>query len=197
MTNEERAFRFKKARTELNPKGEETLAQVHDATGVAASTLSELENPDSSRNPGSKTLSLLAEHYRVNAAWLAGQSDSWSLNDDLRAVTDQLGLSPLAVEKLRVLMADEANRDAVNSLIESEEFDRLIRSVAVLSDYTGAPPMVPDTETVDYAAAVREHTGKEKHLAFEFAEGDIRSFLSWKVSRDVDALIGRMMKGDK
>ena len=197
MTNAERARRFRQARTELNLNGEETLAQVYAATGISASALSELENPASARNPGARILSGLAEHYGVNAAWLAGQSDSWSLNNDYRAVTDLLGLSPRAVDKLRVLMSDEVKRDAINSLIESREFDRLIQSIGVLSDYTGKAPAAEKTGSVDYNQAIRKFSGDEDRISFTMAEGDMRSYLEWKVSQDMDALIRRMTGGDQ
>ena len=193
MTNLERAHRFQMARVELNRNGEETMTQVYEATGVSPSVLSTLENPESSRQPSTKNLIRLAQHYGVNAAWLAGQSASWSLNEDLRSVTDLTGLSPCAVEKLRLLMEDNVKRDTINSLIESEEFDQLISAVSVLSDYSGEAPVVEDTETVDYGRAIRKYAGGEKQLDFRLAEGDMRSYLSWKASRSLDALIGRML----
>ncbi len=197
MTNEERARRFRLARTDLNPRGAETLMQVHKATGVSVSALSELENPASSRFPGARNLSILAQHYSVNAAWLSGQSDSWSLNEDYRIVTDLLGLSPAAVEKLKDYMADDVKKAVINSLIESKEFDRLIQSLGVLSDYAGEPPRAEDgSDTVDYGKAARKFAGDEQRISFTLAEGDMRSYIAWKVSRDMDALISRMI-GEK
>ena len=98
MTNAERAKRFKDARTQ-SPHGAETLAQVYAATGISASAISNLENPENNRVPSAKIVSVLAEHYGVNAAWLMGQTDSPSLNENSQALTNIIGFSPKAAEK--------------------------------------------------------------------------------------------------
>ncbi len=105
MTNAERARRFKEARTELNPRGAETQAQVYAATGVSASAISNLENPESGRVPSSEIVNKLAEYYQVNSAWLTGQANSPSLNENSQTLTNVIGFSPRAAEKLVRLMA--------------------------------------------------------------------------------------------
>ena len=186
MTNEERARRFRIARTELSPHGMETQAQVYTATGVSASAISNLENPENSRVPSSKIVNTLAEYYGVNAAWLTGQSESWSLNKDSQALTKVLGFTPRAADKITRLMADEKTRKAINDLIESDRFDRMIRAIARLSDM---PQAVPDgswkADTVDYSAVVRQYGGSDSSMAFELAEGDIRDLITWKSEREL------------
>ena len=198
MTNAERARRFKVARTELNPRGAETQAQVYAATGISASAISNLENPENSRVPSSKIVNTLAEYYGVNAAWLTGQSESWSLNKDSQALTKVLGFAPGAADKITRLMADEKTRKAINELIESERFDRMIHAISRLTDM---PQEVPEgswnADTVDYAEAVRKHAGNDSSLAFELAEGDIRDLFIWKAEKEMEGLIRELTGGRK
>ena len=170
MTNAERAKRFRMARTELNRHGTETQAQVYAAANVSASAISNLENPESSRVPSADLVNTLAEYYGVNAAWLTGQSESWSLNKDSQALTKVLGFSPKAADKLTRLMADAGYRNAVNSLLESDRFDRMLSAVVSLSDMPRA------------ASA-----------AFSLSEEDMQAFFSWKAEREMNGLLQEIM----
>ena len=190
MTNTERAKRFYIARTELNQHGAETQTQVYTATGISASSLSNLENPDNSRIPSSDTVNTLADYYGVNAAWLTGQSESWSLNKDSQALTKVLGFSPKAADKLTELMAEERSRQALNELIESNRFDRMLRAIIRLSDMPKAAPEGSwKADTVDYAEAVRNYAADDSPVAFSFAEGDVRDMLIWKAEKEMEELI--------
>ncbi len=190
MTNEERSLRFKKARTELNQHGSESQAQVYANTGISASALSNLENPESGRIPSAKIINTLAEYYGVNAAWLTGQSDSPSLNKDSQMLTNAIGFSPKAAEKLTELMADNKNRQAINELIESDRFERMLRAITRLSDVPReAPEGSWEADNVDYMEVSRKFAGDDSPLAFSFAEGDIRDMLVWRAEREMEDLI--------
>ena len=184
MTNAERATRFRTAR------GTETQAQVYAATGVSASAISNLENPENNRVPSSDLVNKLAEHYHVSVAWLTGQSDSPSLNENSQALTDAIGFTPKAAEKLVRLMADEKKRQAINDLIESERFERMLRAITRLSDVQS-----DTTEekwragTIDYTEVSRKYAGDDSPVSFSLAEGDIRDMLMWKAEREMEDLI--------
>lgn len=194
MTNAERAKRFKDARTQ-SLHGAETLAQVYAATGISASAISNLENPNNSRVPSAKIVSVLAEHYGVNAAWLMGQTDSPSLNENSQALTNIIGFSPKAAEKLTKLMADEKYRRSINELIESDRFDRMLLSITRLSDVPQEDYSI--SNVVDYTEAIRKYAGDDSPVAFSFSEGDIRDMLTWKAEREMEGLIREMISGTK
>ena len=190
MTNAERARRFKEARTELNPHGAETQAQVYAATGVSASAISNLENPESGRVPSSEIVNKLAEYYQVNSAWLTGQASSPSLNENSQTLTNVIGFSPRAAEKLVRLMAEEKNRRAINELIESDRFERMLLAITRLSDIPQkAPEGSWNADTIDYTEVVRKYAGDDSPVAFSFAEGDMQDMLIWKAQREMDGLI--------
>lgn len=195
MTNAERAKRFKAARTEYNRHGAETLAQVYATTGVSASAISNLENPESNRIPSSGKVTMLAEHYGVNVAWLTGQSESPSLNENSQIATDTIGLSVKAVDKLTRLMADPEQKAAINSMIESEHFDQMIQAIIVLANES-----LPDrnegnqNEIVDYGEAIRWHTG-DASIGFSLAEGDLHDYYCWKAERTMGELIRDVIHG--
>ena len=196
MTNEERARRFRIARTELSPHGTETQAQVYTATKVSASAISNLENPENARMPSADMVNTLAEYYGVNAAWLTGQSESWSLNKDSQALTKVLGFSPRAADKLTDMMGNPACREAINGLIESDRFDRMIHAITRLTDMPQpAPEGSWNAETVDYADVVRKYAGKDSSLAFDLAESDIRDLYTWKAEREMEGLIRDVIGG--
>lgn len=191
----ERAKRFRMARTELNRNGEETFAQVYEATGISSSTVCDLENPENGRVPSSRSLGKLAEHYGVNAAWLAGQSESWALNEDSQIVTKMTGLSPRAIEKLGALMQDEQTRAFVNAMIESDEFADLIGTIGVLYDQVNeADEESGIAQDVDYAQVMRRHGRTEEAVPFTFCESDYRDMIRWKASRQLEKLISRIIK---
>ncbi len=83
----------------------------------------------------------------------------------------------------------------VNDLIESDRFDRIIRSIAVLTD---VPEINPEksyrSDTVDYEAAIQNYSGKDSLLSFELAEKDRRDLLMWKAEREMAALIREMIR---
>ena len=196
MDSAERARRFRMARTELNRNGNETMAMVNSATGIAPSTVCNLENPDCDRQPNISVVSRLAEHYGVNAAWLTGQTESWTLNEDSQAITEMIGLSPKAIENLRIMMKDEDTRRLVNSLIESSEFRRWVSTLSMIVD-RGLDEPEGDYQVagyVDYAAAIRDYTGDKQTIPFSFSEGDYRDLMRWKASREMDRLVNKVTK---
>ena len=184
MTNAERAKRFKAAR------GAETQAQVYAATGVSASAISNLENPESSRVPSSDMVNKLAEHYHVSVAWLTGQSNSPSLNENSQALTNTIGFSPKAAEKLVRLMADGKSRQAINNLIESDRFERMLQAINRLSSVQSNTTEDNWTvDTIDYTDVIRKYSGEDSPVSFSLSEGDIRDMLMWKAEREIGSLL--------
>ena len=198
MDNQERARRFMMARTELNRNGSETKMQVYAETGVSASALSNLENPERNRIPSGKSISLLADHYGVNAAWLTGQSDSWSLHEDTQGLTDAIGLSPRAAEKLTCMMADKQTRWAINQLIESPRFDRMITAISRLGGALEEENEdVRKDGIVDFDAAFQQYGGKNESQPLTLAEGDYRDMLQWRAEREMEELIRETISGTR
>ena len=179
MTNAERAKRFRMARTELNRHGTETQAQVYTATKVSASAISNLENPENARMPSADMVNTLAEYYGVNAAWLTGQSESWSLNKDSQALTKVLGFAPKAADRLTRLMADTRYRKAVNKLIGSDRFDRIIQSIAALTEMPAS----------DHSATGHDCSGDDPLSGVGLPESGRRDLLRWKAEREMEALV--------
>lgn len=67
--------RFLKARTEVNPHGNLTMAVVAKHTGVSTSLIAALENDDNHRSVGYDKIVALAKYYEVSVDWLLGLSD--------------------------------------------------------------------------------------------------------------------------
>ena len=191
MDNRERAIRFRTARTDLNRNGSETMQAVSRATGVGASTICDLENPDSRRAPSAKNVNLLAEHYGGNAAWLTGQSDSPSLREDIRAATDMTGLSEKAISILRDLTADDDTRTFVNEFIESAEFSRMIRMIRALrqpkvsEDFSWDP-----AGPVDYTKVMQTYYGDSDETSM--AEGSAGDLYEWLIGRDMNDIVRKL-----
>lgn len=188
MDTKERANRFLIARTGLNKHGEETKAKVYEETGVPASALVDYENPDSSRALNLDYVQKLADHYGLNAAWLLGQSDSWSTEGDIRQICDATGLSPESVWILKDLMKDEQRKKLINAFIESEEFSRLI---LILEKIRLSPACDGNEGTVDYSRAFSLLSEDQDTV---FNEGDYREMRFWQASREMENLIRRIVE---
>lgn len=111
--------RFKDARTVHNQHGNQTMAQVHNATGISASMIKELE-ADSSRDFGYCKISKLAEHYGVSIDWLLGLSPARTIDPEIQGVCKYTGLSESSV---KYLYAKQATNDPhIAHLIDSVLF---------------------------------------------------------------------------
>lgn len=141
ISKEERARRFKEARTIHNVHGRQGIKAVHegtkqiDGTGVSASMISDLETSIYKPGKGIKErpvqyqkIVLLAEYYGVNVAWLMGMSDSWSINEDSQLVTKTTGLSSEAVETLCSLGSEQIA--CLNALLTSHSFQNSLLMMA-------------------------------------------------------------------
>ena len=180
MTNAERAQRFLMARTMLNRNGRETKRAVSMATGVQSSALVDYENPQSSRVPNGTSVEKLAVHYGVNAAWLFGQSESWSADTDIQSVCDTIGLTPDAVNILRDYMKDPVKKELVNSFICSEEFSRTIILLQAMRR------MEHDTtKAVDYTSAFSAALDCDLTLS----EQDVSEMMVWRASQEMTNVI--------
>ena len=181
MNSRERANRFFLARTGLNQNGKEGKMLVYKKTGVPSSAIVAYEDPESTRALNVNYVQKLAEHYGVNAAWLLGQSESWSLEKDIRQVCEMTGLSADAVYALQDLMEDEKQKRFVNSLLASEEFSRMIHMMAGMK-------RIDDSDrgkSVDYTEALNSAAGED----LEFCEKDLADMRVWKASREMEKVI--------
>ena len=118
--------RFYDARTKLNQHmkdgKEESINTVGRNTDVPVSSISLYERGD--RIPNTKNAQILAEYYGVNVAWLLGQSDSYTLNEDSQIVTKLTGLSSDVVEWLSSVKANTDTISCLNALLSSYDFRR-------------------------------------------------------------------------
>ena len=190
MDGKERAKRFLLARTGLNQNGEEGKVLVYKLTGVPSSALVAYENPESTRALNVDYVQRLAEHYGVNAAWLLGQSESWSLEKDLRQVCEATGLSPDAVQALQGLTEDGERRKFINMFLASEEFSRLVYSVIGMKH-------MKDTDhfnAVDYSEVLHGFAGEED---IGFCEGDYLDMRIWRAGRELENVMRAFAREEK
>lgn len=127
ISNEERAKRFKDARTIHNRNGEQTLKQVKEATGIQASMISDLETSAGEPRPvGYPKIVALADYYGVNVAWLMGQDGaSWSIDENIQTAIKTTGLSEKAVDMLQIIKGKDLT-NVINRLVESKYFAEML-----------------------------------------------------------------------
>ena len=183
MDGAERARRFLKARTELNQHGAEPKTKVYAETGVPASALVDYEDPESKRGLNVANVQKLAAHYKVNAAWLLGQSDSWSLDTDIRQVSEMTGLSPEAIQALQELMKDERQKVFINGFLASKEFSDIVQAM------NGIRRKMEDADAgqgVDYTRVIHQLDGGG---SIEFKEEDLQDMRIWRASRALETVM--------
>jgi transcriptional regulator with XRE-family HTH domain len=95
-----RGERFKDARVVHNQNGKQTMVQVSTAAKVSQSTISDLENDDSTRRVNFEDVASLAKHYGVSGHYLLGLTDDPKIYP---SAVDELGLSPAAVKEIKEL----------------------------------------------------------------------------------------------
>lgn len=189
MDSKERANRFYLARVEFNQHGEETKTKVYKETGIPASAIVDYENPESARTLNVKNVQKLADHYGVNAAWLLGQSESWSLDSDIRQISESTGLSPDAIWALQKLTKDVKRRSFVNAFLASEEFSHMVLMFHGMQTLTNTE----SNNIVEYSALMNRFDGES---TLEFNERDIQDIRLWKTSRDLENLIKRITENN-
>ena len=106
MYNLTRGERFKDARTVHNKNGSQSMGEVAKATGVYASTITDLENDDTVRSVGYDKIATLARHYGVSADYLLGLSPNPTTDKDVDAICNYTGLSDTAIENLNAFRAN-------------------------------------------------------------------------------------------
>ena len=183
MDGKERANRFYLARVGFNRHGKETKTRVYEETGVPASAIVDYENPQSTRSLNIKNVQKLADHYGVNAAWLLGQSESWSLDTDIRQISESTGLTPEAIWALQALTKDEGQRSFINHFLASDEFARIVCSLQSTKEISGT---TSTDSCIDYTAAITQ-SDAENELSLN--ECDIRDMKLWKASRDMESFL--------
>lgn len=124
--------RFKDARTVHNQHGNQSLSAVATATGISKSKISDLERDysDGNKKPrdvGAFDITTLARYYGVTTDYLLGLTDDPARKP---AATDDLGLSALAVKKIRNIKAsssdDREYMNFLNMFFENPLFNGLI-----------------------------------------------------------------------
>lgn len=189
MDNKTRAERFTLARIGLNQHGEETKTKVYEETGVPASALVAYENPESNRTVNTDYVLRLADHYGVNAAWLLGQTESWSNRVDVQQIGEMTGLNPEAVMALQELMKDNERKDFINKLIASEEFARIVYTLQGLKHLKTSDD---SSSAVDYAEAFNRNSDGELELTL--CESDYTDLKLWKAEKEITRLMERLAK---
>lgn len=124
ISNAERATRFKDAR------GNRSLKEIYQATKengnpVSASMISDLESVSIDRPVQYQKIVALADVYKVNVAWLMGQSGSPSINENMQTVSKTTGLSDKAIEVLNTIKGTDLSR-TLNKLLESNGFAEML-----------------------------------------------------------------------
>lgn len=110
-----RGERFKDARRIYNQHGDQTMEQVHKATGVYASLIKDLE-ADSERDCGYLKIAKLAKHYGVSIDWLLGFVENPTSDQSLQGVCKFTGLSPSSAE---LLHADNSSTGFTTCLVDA------------------------------------------------------------------------------
>ena len=185
MDNRERAKRFLAARTGLNRNGEEGKLKVYELTGVPASAIVAYENPESARMLNVEYVQKLADHYGVNAAWLLGQSESWSCELDVKKISEMTGLSAEAIWTLQDLMKDESRKSFVNAFLASGEFQEMVHIMAGVKRVKSPD----DSGAVDYASALSGFSGE---MDTTMNESDFADLRLWKASRVMEKVMCRI-----
>ena len=193
ISNEERAKRFKYAREQAGIKNYEDAETLSD---VPVSTIWKLENGKMNVNVGYRSIVALAQAYKVNVAWLLGQSDSPSLDEDNQTATMITGLSADAVRILQT-MKETRLIDSLNSLLESDGFMKM------LIDFDTARKINADsTETKETANLIDGLTqwgtlnGMDSRNN-RVSDHQLIDMYLWKASQEIGNTFRQIMKGDK
>ena len=174
ISSKERAERFRKAR------GNQSLKDVYEATKakgnpVSASMISDLESYSIDRPVQYQKVAALAEYYGVNVAWLMGQSDSPSLIEDSQIVTRTTGLSDEAINMLK-LMKNNKLTDSLNSLLETEDFARMVRwykTARIINRYCTEADKTSMIDDEAYQGMIEDTLGKAIDSAWFPGESQI------------------------
>ena len=182
MDNQERARRYRAARTELNQHGSQHLQEVSQATGISVSSIHNLEDPTRSRQPNSKTVHSLAEYYGVHALWLMGLSENSRIEVIPQQISHATGLSDQALTQLSEVMRDQENRNIVNYLIASERFPSLIDCLK------RARRAKKDQDCVDYSSALAADSVPGSCSTGILREPNAYDLYLWKATRITDKM---------
>ena len=116
-------------------RGNMSQAEAAAKIGITAQTLGRYENEQ--RKPDSEVILMLCKYYKVSADYLLGLSDVESVDPDIQATCELIGLSEEAVNKLSDLK-EKDKRTCVDkivlNLIENDEFFDLVSRLYSLVD---------------------------------------------------------------
>ena len=201
ITNVERANRFKQARTVYNVHGKQGLKAVYDATGVSQSMIADLETSiykdgKPERPVQYQKVLKLAEHYGVNVAWLMGQSDSPSLDENSQTVTKMTGLTAESVQILQG-MNHIGIIDCLNKLLNTEAFQRMI------TDFSTARTINMNSTQSDEVAQMIENLTRYglnngmDSTKNRVSDRQLIDIYLWKASHNIDNAFRQILEEEK
>ncbi len=194
MDVKKRATRFKEARENIN----ESLRTVDEKTGISKSTIHKLESEDDSTKVNYVDICTLADHYKVNVAWLMGQSDSPSLDENIQIVTKTTGLSNEAINMIKS-MKDNKLIDSLNKLLESEDFSRMVRwykTARIINQYCTESDKATLIDDEAYQGMIEDTLGQAVESAWFPGESQIDMCLL-RATNTMMKIFETIMKEDK
>lgn len=118
--------KFRDRASDLIIKSNLTQAELKEALGVSAGTISDLKNKKSPP-PNAETLYKLSKFFNVSIDYLLGLSDVPSVDIDMKAVCDYTGLSQEAVTMLSgSSVAMQLQKATLDEILKSEEFWEIV-----------------------------------------------------------------------
>ena len=105
----------------------ESQRQAADALGTTKQNVNNWAN--GKNEPNFQTLVSIAKHYNVSTDYLLGLTDVKTVDKDLQAVCDYVGLSEKAVEKIASL---NQVSNIISLFIESNEFEKFLNLIMAL-----------------------------------------------------------------
>ena len=185
--------RFKLAR---EMRGNKSLDYVAKESRVSKNTIWKLER--NMVDAGYSNVVKLANYYKVNVAWLMGQSESPSLNEDSQTVTQITGLSANAVSTLQ-LMKNNGLIDNLNSLLESDEFPKVVRwfkTARIINRFCDKSDSNTLIDDEAYQGMIEDTDGQAINNAWFPGESQIKMCIQ-RSTETLNQIYSKIMKEDK
>lgn len=199
--------RFKKARTELNKNGHESVKEVFKATGITGSLIDDLETDTATwekwhkapRDVGYSKIKTLAEHYGVSSDYLLGLSNQPTIDAQAAGAAEYTGLSLEAIKRLKDADDNETNfisfliENGISNDISSKAYDCAINKSFIVALDKQYGTFGKDRETVrkmiresdDVSKAFVEAKQLEEHIdtclwrCHKILESAVESFIDY------------------
>ena len=201
------ANRFKKARTEYNKHGHESVKDVSKATGITSSLIDDLEFEKATwaklqkapRDVGYSKIKTLAEHYGVSTDYLLELSDYPTINAHAAGAAEYTGLSLEAINRIVLETTPhpgftiyENNMDLIsvlNLLLTSTHFWGLVNQ---LSGYINSPK-----RKTSRAAEISREFHEVNHGANRDDEFNQRDIFGYRAVREFNSLLEELDKNER